>query len=138
MVSGRRGQGIAQEHDRAGLGGQVAADSRKGKPNIRPGQCGGIVDAVATMATTRPSCRRCSIHSALPAGVSSNSTCLMWTFFATARAGAARSPVRIARSVSPRCFSSWITSCAARRTRSRAPITPKTWPSHTTIKRGLP
>ena len=38
--------------------------------------------------------------------------------------GAARSPVRIARSLSPRCFRSWITSCATRRTRSRAPITP--------------
>ena len=61
-----------------------------------------------TIATTRPSRRRCSTHSALSAGVSSASTCLMWTFFATARAGAARSPVRIVRSLRPRCFRSWI------------------------------
>ena len=51
------------------------------------------------IATTRPSCWRRRTHSALSAGVSSASTCLTWTFFATARAGAGRSPVRIVRSL---------------------------------------
>ena len=71
----------------------------RASPTSARARAGASLIPSPTIATTRPSCWRRRTHSALSAGVSSASTCLMWTFFATARAGAGRSPVRIVRSL---------------------------------------
>ena len=44
---GKRGERVAQEDDRAGLGRQVAADAGERQPDVGPRQGRGIVDAVA-------------------------------------------------------------------------------------------
>ena len=114
IVSGSAGSGSPRSTTEPASAARSPPTPGKREPDVRPRQGRGVVDAVAHHGHDRGR-HGASARSTRPwrPGVSSNSTCLIWTFFATARAGAARSPVRIARSLSPRCFRSWITSCAA-------------------------
>ena len=122
---GQRGERVAHQDDRAGLGGQVAADAGQRQADVGPGQGRGVVDAVADHghdpAVAPPSLDPLGLAGRRQLGLDLLDMDLLRR---PRSAGAARSPVRIARSLRPRCFKSWITSCAARRTRSRAPITP--------------
>ena len=127
---------VAHQDDVAGLGGDVGAGAAEGQADVGPGQGRGVVDAVADHAT------RAGVCALLPASAMNSAFCCRQQLGVDlGDAQVARpppGPPRRGRRSAARCRldaqarSSSSTPRASGRTRSRAPITPRTMPSRAT------
>ena len=135
IVSGSGTERVAHQDDRAGLGGDVGADAAQGEPDIGQRQRRGVVDAVADHGHDAALVLAAWTHSALSAGVSSASTCLTWTFLATAargRGAVAGEDGQVLEAQVLQVVDDVVRLAA--RTLSRAPIAPATAPSTATSR----